>query len=84
MEEPRTRPSSLTPSRTLNKGIEDLIDLNKYDKIVENGVTVYRSKYPIQVSQYTPSQITVTPSASSLNNYPIHREFASNSPSPAP
>jgi hypothetical protein len=37
--------------------------MNRYEKVVENGITVYRSKVPVRVENYYPS--TVAPAAPS-------------------
>lgn len=50
-----------------------MIDLNRYDRVVENGVVVYRSKFPIQVTNYTPTQLTVSPSSDMFTVNPTNR-----------
>jgi hypothetical protein len=74
-QEHYTEPSGTAPSyeHYRNKGIEDLIDLSKYDRVVENGVVVYRSKFPIQVTHYTPTQITVSPPPTMFDIHPGSR-----------
>lgn len=37
-----------------------MIDMNRYEKVVENGITVYRSRVPIRVENYYPSKINPT------------------------
>lgn len=53
----------------VGRSIEDMIDMNRYEKIIENGITVYRSKVPVRVESYYPLAINPSYGISRENPY---------------
>ncbi len=43
--------------------------MNRYEKVIENGVTVYRSKIPVRVQSYCPSKINPSYEVTRENPY---------------